>query len=138
MANMRPRQQQMMATQRATIQRVNEVSAQETWLMGRILVEGVGETTVDITFPVSFGERPLPILGGGEYLNDHQPEWTQFPTCQAVVVKWHTKTQSGGVGQPDYYVGATLAVTVFGPPDQRIEMSFAFVGSALTNMAMEG
>lgn len=137
MTNMRPRQQQMAAMQRATLQRVHEASAKETWVMGRVLVQGVGETMVDVTFPVTFGERPLPVLGGGEYINDHMPEWNAFPTCQAVVVKWNTKTTSGGTGQPDYYTGATLAITTTGPVDQRIEMSFAFVGVALTNMAQE-
>ena len=114
---------------RFQLDRVSRVAAQDTWVMGRVLVEGVGEVTVDVPFPVSFGERPLPILGGGELEISDSTEKHNYPTATAVVVDWHM--DSTGV----YYEGAKLAVTTAGRLGQRIYVTFAFVGMALSNRA---
>jgi hypothetical protein len=121
------RAQNSVSRGQATLARVNDVAAQQTWVMGRIAVEGIGETTVDVKFPVTFGEKPFPILGGGEYLGK-TPTWNEFPTAQAVVIAWETGTSTN-----DRYTGATLAITTTGRQDQIVYVSFAFVGVALTN-----
>lgn len=111
--------------QRNDISRVSQVAAQGTWVMGRVLVEGVGEAQVDVVFPVTFGERPLPILGGGEMVVGDSPEVARYPTANAIVASWDT--------DGTYYRGATLAISTTGRAMQQLYVTFAFVGLALTN-----
>lgn len=118
------------AIRRAAIDRVERVAAQETWIMGRVLVEGTGELFHHVTFPVTFGEKPLPILGGGEVDSNVEVKRLQFPRAHAVVASWD-------IENTHYYKGATLAITVEGSNAQRLWVSYAFVGSALTNVVTE-
>lgn len=110
---------------RATVERVEQVSAKDTWVTGSVFIEGIGESVVDITFPLLFGEEPLPILGGGVLLADAAPQRYNFPTVQMMVVQFHT---SG-----PHWTGAQLSVVATGRADQKIRATFAFVGLGLSS-----
>lgn len=109
--------------------RVADVTAQDTWVTGDVVVNGAGEALVDIDFPVKFGERPMPILGGGEFLTEILPEPGNFPTADAIVVGW--------IMEGSYYVGVRLGVVTSGRSNQFIRVSFAFMGLGLTNIATD-
>jgi hypothetical protein len=119
-----PMRRPLLTSHRAEIQRVERVSAQDTWVMGRVLVEGVGEARVDLDFPVKFGEEPLPLLGSGVLDSSDSVQSYSFPTANAVVTNWST--------DGPYYTGASLAITTTGRVGQRLFMTFAFVGVALS------
>lgn len=121
---MRPRSR--VERMRAEVQRVERAAAQDTWVMGRVLVEGVGEAEVKVPFPLMFGEKPLPILGGGELDTMDSPERFNFPTANAVVSGWD-------IFDGTYYKGCELAITTTGRADQRLFVTFAFVGLALSS-----
>jgi hypothetical protein len=124
------RPQGAMIHARATVDRVNSVAAKETWVLGSILIDGIGEVVVDLNFPVLFGEEPLPMLGGGVLLSKEEVQRHNYPTVQGVVVGWHMDGTR--------YKGAQLAVVASGRPEQRVRMTFAFIGSALTNIRIDG
>lgn len=94
--------------------------------MGRIRVNGPGEALAELSFPVTFGERPLPILGGGEATAESgTPRPYYYPRISTSVIEWQT--------DGDYYTGATLAIVAEGQPGQTFWATYAFVGIALTN-----
>lgn len=112
-----------------------EAAPQDTQVMGRVLVKGSGEVLVDVNFPVTFSEKPLPILGGAELTDGHNPVTDSFPKVNSTVINWDTfMGESGNV----FYTGAKLSIVVVGAGSQHIWSTYAFTGSALTNAGNAG
>lgn len=129
------RRRPILEEQRTAIARVEQAAAQSTWVFGRVLVEGVGETMIDIDFPVVYSNRPLPFFGNEMDIGD-SPEFEYFPSVTAIISRWKRTYQ----GESERYSGATIAVKTTGPltlvgrRPQRIYLSYAFNGVALTTV----
>lgn len=108
---------------RSYVDRVEQGAADFTWVFGRVRLEGPGETTVTVQFPVVFSEKPIPFLGAGEV--DGVPEPAMFPVVNAVVSGW-------ALTETDRYRGAELVVRATGRPSQELWVSWAFAGTALS------
>lgn len=122
---------------RATIDQISQVGAQDTWVSGRVRIEGVGEVLVEVKFPVTFGERPLPLLGAAEIDPSYSPREGFFPEVKCAITRWDTIGKTAGTDPADYYTGVQISVRTAGDRDQRVWMSYAFVGTALTNIATD-
>jgi hypothetical protein len=115
-----------------TITRIADVTAQDSWVTGDVIVRGAGEVIVEVIVPLTFGERPLPILGGGEYVSEITPEPGNFPTANAIIVGWIKEGEA-----ESYYSGVKIGIVTTGRSNQMMRVSFAFMGMALTNMATD-
>lgn len=85
------------------------------------------ETTVDVTFPCWFIEKPA--LTFGAEVTDSIIEAGAFPTVSAVVVSWtmvHEQRLGGG-----YYTGCRLALVVSGRDGQRFSINWNAEGKAV-------
>ena len=117
------------------VARNREVRAAEHVIKGRTKVLGVGETTVEVRFPVIYLETPT-FTFGGELAEGSSLTAGQFPTVSAVVSRWN-------VDEPDlelfgqtmriHYRGAILAIVTTGPTNTDVYLHWAFTGRALTN-----
>lgn len=114
----------------STVGRISEVTAQDSWVSGDVIVRGSGEVIVEVMFPLTFGERPLPILGGGEYISEMIPEPGNFPTANSIILGWIKDAEDSS-----YYSGVKIGIVTTGRSNQLMRVSFAFMGMALTNMA---
>lgn len=104
-------------------------------ITGQFLVEGSGEVTKAISFPVRFIEKPL-FFAGFEMNPDTSPVDQKFPITSASVYDWNIEEpdlQSGGLNFRKYFVGANLAVVCIGNPGQRIWVNWMMLGTAITN-----
>jgi len=121
---------------RARVDRVESVAAQETRVNARVLIEGSGESLVEIVFPVTFGEQPFgPYIGAALVAGDSAKEQF-YPQATGVVVQW--RTFSRGISEQDFYTGATVAIRTDGKLDQKMWVSIKFEGVALTNPVDRG
>lgn len=131
-----PMRRPLMEQRRTDIQRVEAASAQYTQVYGRIRVTGIGETVAEIRFPVIYSERPFPLFGC-ETDVAAATRYEYFPTVNAIVSEWITT----GTGVYQRFSGAKLSVRTtgaaafHGSAEQRIYLSYAFAGVALTNMS---
>lgn len=95
---------------------------------GFLHVDGVGEATAEIYFPVEFLERPV-FAPGFELDGTAGLVEGSFPLWAATITSWKTK------GSPlrRTYVGANLAIVVFGPKGQQGFLHYSFRGQSFTN-----
>jgi hypothetical protein len=94
--------------------------------VGTVTIDGEGEAVVDVTFPITFSEKP--IFTAGLELGDNT--WLQygtFPIWSATVGVWRTTPAEGS----PLYVGATLGVVVLGVP--RSILHYRFQALSFTN-----
>lgn len=105
---------------------------------GTFLVDGSGEASADIVFPVKFIERPN-ISFGGELHLDTNPVAGQFPTISVVVNRWITDPPAALTYTVAtlklYFVGAQLLVVTTGPTSQRMWVHWTAKGRAIINPA---
>jgi hypothetical protein len=117
----------------------NELYATQHISHGRVLVKGVGESTIAVNFPVWYIEVPT-FTFGGELSEGHPPMDGQYPVFSASVMKWRVlrpdRTLNTG-GLRKYYRGARLALVQFGPDAQDFWFHWQFVGMAITNPVRE-
>jgi hypothetical protein len=110
---------------RAQVDRVQSVVAQDTWVLGRIYAEGLGEFSAQILFPVRFQDRPYPLLSGVEMADD-TPDVEHVPDVDSAVVKW-IKTDNGS-----HFVGAEVYIRVGGRAGQRVWITYGFFENAMS------
>lgn len=124
---------------RADLNRIDDFTIKTTRVHGFVLTEGAGEAAHEITFPVTFTERPS-MSFGGEMDENQFVEDLSFPTVSVVVVSW-TKTMTdrvgGGLGAPGWFAGATLAIVTSGKTDQRMWVHWQAEGKALRDPVRE-
>ncbi len=104
-------------------------------ITGQFLVEGSGEVTKQIYFPVRFIEKPL-FFSGIEMNVDSSPVDQSFPLATTSVYDWDIEEPdlaNGGLNFRKYFVGANLAVVCIGNPGQRFWVNWMMVGTAITN-----
>lgn len=89
-------------------------------------VNGAGETTVNLNFPILFQERPA-LSCAGELAEGSVLQAGSFPWCSAMVASWVTEERNGQT----YYTGAKVAVVVGGPSRQKSIVHMNVEGKAL-------
>jgi hypothetical protein len=118
---------------RAELSRIDDFTIKTTRVHGFVLTEGAGEAAHEITFPVTFTERPS-MSFGAELADNEFVEDLSFPTVSVVVISW-TKTMidrvGGGLDAPGWFAGANLAIVTSGKSDQRVWVHWQAEGKAL-------
>lgn len=110
-------------------ERAAALGVQMTECSGTVFIEGPGEATQPVTFPVAFIERPT-ISGGWELVENQSTEVGNLPTCSVGVISWVTN-------KPDnvrtYWIGALLCIVSTGKDDQLLYAHWQMRGRALRN-----
>lgn len=101
---------------------------------GEFIVMGTGEALVEISFPVTFVEKPH-LQFGGELSPNSVITDGAFPTVSVVVGHWNSEDR-GGIAA--FYRGATLCVVTTGVPEQSMSIHWSMTGRAITNPVSEG
>lgn len=115
-------------------ERINNFLPTDTAVEGTFLVDGSGEATKTVHFPVRFINRPV-FTSGGEMHLDTNPVAGQFPTVSCVVHRWITEQHAGFSKM--YFVGAELLVVTTGPTSQRLWVHWRASGKGIVNPAVE-
>ena len=126
------RQQNVMETRRREVERVDEMLVKVYFVHGKILVEGTGEATVDVNFPVLFTE--MPNLSHGWSLDEDSNQFAttgEFPTVNVGAVTWAKEGVTDGFR--GYYRAATLGLIITGKEDQKLWVHWTMVAKALRN-----
>ncbi len=124
---------------RADLGRIDDFTIKTTRVSGFILTEGAGEGLHDLTFPVTFTERPS-MSFGAELETNQFVEDLAFPTVSVVVVSWvkaMTDRVGGGVNAPGWFTGAMLAIVTTGKNEQRMWIHWQAEGKALRDPVNE-
>lgn len=120
---------------RADLDRLQSNAVQFNRVSGFELTEGVGETTIDVEFPVWFVHKPA-MSFGGEMEVGESIEAEHFPTVSVVVVTW-TKAQEDRVGG-GWFIGARLAVVTTGRDGHKMWVHWQAEGKALSTPSGSG
>lgn len=111
-------------------EQIQEFTVKQHRVTHFIDVDGAGEVSVDVNFPVKFIEKPAISSGAAELRDGEVLTAGQFPTANCTVVKWvldeldETRV---------YYVGAQLGVVTTGPESQKLTVHVSMEGRALRN-----
>lgn len=100
-------------------------------LQGEFLVQGVGEAIKDISFPVSFIERPHVYFGSNLAENQESIEG-YYPIVQGTVLSYVTREE--GI-EKRFFDGAKIVAISSGVDTQQIWLNYMFIGMALVNPA---
>lgn len=120
-------------SRRSDINQQQAIEVAPTTLTGFVTIQGAGETTVDVTFPVWYIEEPGMFFGGSLGPNQ-STEGGNLPTVSVVVLFWRTTF----VDPSTYYNGARLAVVTTGRGDQEMKVHWHAEGRAITNPSSPG
>lgn len=105
------------------------LAAGPTRCSGQFILNGAGESEVQVVFPVSFSEVPR-LSSGFEVREGDMLTPTKMPTMSMSVTRWIIEDR------PPYsslYTGAVLGVVVTGPKGQRVLVSWHMDGIAYSN-----
>lgn len=100
-------------SQRNEVERIDEAGLKIFRVSGRVQVIGDGESSVNVTFPIIFAERPG-FSFGFELAKGQLPAAGRFPTVSCGVFQWDSG-EFAVTGVPRYF-GATLMVVTTGNP----------------------
>jgi len=117
-------QQQALAEQQA-----GQTTASLQICSGQVRVNGAGEASFPVTFPIKFSEKPS-LSFGGEILTGDTIEQGLMPTANVIVLGWSTQDT------PPYgrlYTGAQLGVVTSGVTFQKMIVHWNMIGKALTS-----
>lgn len=108
---------------------VASVEAAQTHLSGEFMINSVGESKVDVLFPVVFTQKPLITVGfelkeGEDYVDGF------MPTGTGMVLRWNTKRKPP-ISQ--FFVGCTIGVVVTGEQHHKFIGIWHATGLALTD-----
>lgn len=107
-----------------------DMTVKVTRYQTRVLTS-VGESTVDVPFPIMFTQEPW--FSFGFVMDDNQPVTAgEYPFGAATVTRWIKEREIEGAFE-GYYTGCTLVFSVSGPADARVWMHCTFDGKALRN-----
>lgn len=103
-----------------------EQSVRDGAVVGTTILEGEGESLIEVPFPVKFLEKPI-FTAGLETADNVSLQWGNFPVWSATVGAWATEPAEN---EP-LYTGAFIGVFVLGPP--RSILHYRFEGQNFTN-----
>lgn len=118
--------EQNLQRHRAYVENLGAQAVRDGAATGFIDVEGQGECTANISFPVRFLEKPV-FSFGLELAENVWLQWGSFPEYSVTVGAWTTEPADG---EP-LYVGALLGIFVAGV--DRSIVHYRFTGRSLTN-----
>lgn len=114
---------------RQDLMRIEAMAVQPTFLNGVVKVQGSGEVTSDLTFPIRFVEKPT-FTFGGELVSGHSPGEGIYPVVSGVIVGWDLDQPAEHV---THYLGTSIAIVTIGKEDQELWFHFSFFGRAMVN-----
>lgn len=101
---------------------------------GKFLINGAGEASQFVKFPVSFIERPN-FVTGGELNPGSVATSGSYPTISCVISSWEIQ-QLGNAGfAKEYFTGAYILVVTTGVSTQKMWVHWRATGRALSNPA---
>ena len=119
--------QVVLQRQQSRRERVDEVVGDTVVVYGVVKVTDAGQGWIDLSFPVSFVERPRFSFG-------HELEQgfavASVPTCSSTVMSWKTEELSSGSTR---FNGCQLGFVVRGSEGLESYVHYQFRGMALTN-----
>lgn len=118
--------QDALRAHRAYIETLAEQSVRDGSAVGFIQIDGVGESVVEVTFPIKFLEKPS-FTAGLELGENTWLRWGGFPQWSATVGSWITEPADGG----PLYVGALLGVLTSGTT--KSVLHYRFEAQSFTN-----
>lgn len=118
--------QRALAAQRSYTETLDEQSVRNGTAAGFVELEGEGESTVEITFPIRFIEKPI-FTVGLELAENVWLSFGSFPLWSATIGGWTTVAAEN---EP-LIVGALIGVYVNGAA--RSILHYQFQGRSLTN-----
>lgn len=122
-------------SRRGTVERSRAMTGGIYVVDGIIELVGVGEVTIDVSFPVTFIEMPI-VIGGGGVAENQRIVAGEFPSWRVGVRQWDLRIDPAFPDSPTYR-GCNLVIVVDGArDDENTFQSRAFWmarGRALTN-----
>jgi hypothetical protein len=118
--------QEAIRTQHVYKETLAEQSIRDGAVVGTTVLEGEGESLIEIPFPVTFLEKPV-FTAGLETAENVSLQWGNFPVWSATVGAWSTEPAEN---EP-LYTGAFIGVFVLGPA--RSILHYRFEGQSATN-----
>lgn len=107
----------------------DDMRAGYTNLAGEIRVNGAGESSLPITFPVKFTEKPL-LTFGAEVIEGDAIRSGFMPWANVIVLSWITE-EIPPVTR--LYTGANLGVVSGGVPHQKMAIHWNLSGKAVAD-----
>lgn len=114
---------------RGTVNRVESMSGRPHRVQGHFTMNGAGEASIEVRFPVWFIEKPI-FTFGGEMVEGESPTQTQYPTISVVVHRWILQEYPGDI---HYFSGAILGPVSTGTEAQKLLVHWQCEGKALRN-----
>lgn len=118
--------QRALANQRNYTETLSEQAVRDGTAAGFVELEGEGESTVEITFPIRFIEKPI-FTTGLELADNVWLSFGSFPLWSATIGGW---TTAPAENEP-LIIGALVGVYVTGAA--RSILHYRFQGRSLTN-----
>lgn len=112
--------QRTMEERRVYTESQADLMIRDGFAQGTVDLEGVGESIVDIAFPIKFLEPPI-FAPGLELRGSVSLAAGSFPIWAATIANWFTENLSSSV----LYVGAAVAVVVLDAPRSKLHYSFS-------------
>lgn len=104
---------------RRYVETMADQSMRDGTSVGTVEIDGEGEAVIDITFPITFSEKPI-FTAGLELGDNAWLQYGSFPVWSATVGLWHTVPADGD----PLYGGATVGVVVLGAPRSILHYQF--------------
>lgn len=96
---------------------------------GKVKILGTGAGIVDLSFPISFVERPVFTFGHELEQGFTSLDVADYPTFSASVFDW----DEGKGKQIPLIIGCTVGVRVTGEENSESYMNYQFMGRAMVN-----
>lgn len=122
--------QRQSEARRGEVDRIQGLEAKHVRLLGEVPIEGAGEVTFTVNFPVRYIEKPL-MTAGWDLDGESSVVTGSYPTVSIGTVDWEMEDEDDDYGQ--YWTGALVAVKTTGPSDMRIYANYIYEGMALLN-----
>lgn len=122
--------QRQSEARRGNIDRIEGLQAKHVRLLGQVPIDGAGEVTFNVVFPVKYIEKPL-MTSGWDMDGESDAITGNYPTVSIGTVDWKYEDFDDEYGM--YWVGAVVAVRTTGQTGLRIYANYIFEGKALLN-----
>lgn len=122
--------QRQAEARRGDVDRIEGIQAKHVRILGQVPIDGAGEVTFPVRFPVRFIEKPL-MTSGWDMDGESDAITGNYPTVSIGTIDWEYQDFDDDYGQ--YWVGALVAVRTTGQTGLRIYANYIFEGKALLN-----
>lgn len=112
---------------RGEVERINNTGAQYFVVSGEVEVDGVGNASANVIFPVLFTSKPR-FHYGHELVPGQQVVLGNFPECSVTVTSWDFSVRDDG---SNLYSGANFGIVTYGPTTQTMIIQWHMDGVGL-------